>query len=147
MLSRWNSSAPLNALNGYLPLEHDAAHLFFQLVGRRYETGATLIISNRSVAEWGTVAPQAKQRTHQAVRRCLRSAPPPSGPSPAEPNVTFDRYHEPEGGAVLHDAKGRIASSKMLPKVLMLRLGWLWTAVLVRGGWQGGGSAWRRGQN
>jgi len=38
---------------GYLPLEPDAAHLFFQLVSRRYETGAMLITSNRSVAEWG----------------------------------------------------------------------------------------------
>jgi DNA replication protein DnaC len=35
--------------------EPDAAHLFFQLVSRRYETGAMLIISNRSVAEWGIV--------------------------------------------------------------------------------------------
>jgi DNA replication protein DnaC len=40
---------------GYLPLEPDAAHLFFQLVSRRYEMGAMLITSNRSVAEWGTV--------------------------------------------------------------------------------------------
>jgi len=40
---------------GYLPLEPDAAHLFFQLVSRRYETGAMLITSNRSVAEWGSV--------------------------------------------------------------------------------------------
>jgi DNA replication protein DnaC len=40
---------------GYLPLEPDAAHLFFQLVSRRHETGAMLITSNRSVAEWGTV--------------------------------------------------------------------------------------------
>lgn len=40
---------------GYLPLEPDAAHLFFQLVSRRYESGAMLITSNRSVAEWGTV--------------------------------------------------------------------------------------------
>jgi DNA replication protein DnaC len=40
---------------GYLPLEPDAAHLFFQLVSRRYETGAMLITSNRGVAEWGTV--------------------------------------------------------------------------------------------
>jgi DNA replication protein DnaC len=36
---------------GNLPLEPDAAHLFFQLVSRRYETGAMLITSNRSVAE------------------------------------------------------------------------------------------------
>jgi DNA replication protein DnaC len=40
---------------GYLPLEPDAAHLFFQLVSRRYETGAMLLTSNRGVAEWGTV--------------------------------------------------------------------------------------------
>jgi DNA replication protein DnaC len=40
---------------GYLPLEPDAAHLFFQLVSRRYETGAMLITSNRSLSEWGTV--------------------------------------------------------------------------------------------
>ena len=40
---------------GYLPLEPDAAHLFFQLVSRRYETGAILITSNRSIAEWGGV--------------------------------------------------------------------------------------------
>ena len=40
---------------GYLPPGPDAAHLFFQLVSRRYEAGAMLITSNRSVAEWGTV--------------------------------------------------------------------------------------------
>lgn len=40
---------------GYLRLEPDAAHLLFQLVSRRYETGTMLITSNRSVAEWGTV--------------------------------------------------------------------------------------------
>ena len=40
---------------GYLPFEANAAHLFFQLVSRRYERGSILITSNRSVAEWGTV--------------------------------------------------------------------------------------------
>jgi len=40
---------------GYLPFEANAAHLFFQLVSRRYERGATLMTSNRSVAEWGGV--------------------------------------------------------------------------------------------
>ena len=38
---------------GYLPLEPDAAHLFFQLVSRRYERGAMLVTSNRAVGEWG----------------------------------------------------------------------------------------------
>ena len=40
---------------GYLPLEPDAAPLFFQLVSRRYERGALLVTSNRAVGEWGTV--------------------------------------------------------------------------------------------
>lgn len=40
---------------GYLPFETRAAHLFFQLVSRRYERGSILITSNRSVGEWGSV--------------------------------------------------------------------------------------------
>jgi DNA replication protein DnaC len=40
---------------GYLPFEPNAAHLFFQLVSRRYERGSMLITSNRSVGEWGSV--------------------------------------------------------------------------------------------
>lgn len=40
---------------GYLPLEPEASHLFFQLVARRYERGSMLVTSNRAVGEWGTV--------------------------------------------------------------------------------------------
>ena len=40
---------------GYLPLEANAAHLFFQLVSRRYERGSMLVTSNRGVSEWGGV--------------------------------------------------------------------------------------------
>ena len=40
---------------GYLPFETSAAHLFFQLVSRRYERGSVLITSNRAVGEWGSV--------------------------------------------------------------------------------------------
>ncbi|MDR4127290.1 IS21-like element helper ATPase IstB [Yanghanlia caeni] len=40
---------------GYLPLEPAAAHLFFQLVARRYERSSILITSNRPVGEWGQV--------------------------------------------------------------------------------------------
>jgi DNA replication protein DnaC len=40
---------------GYLPLQPQAAHLFFQLVSRRYERGSLLVTSNRSVGEWGEV--------------------------------------------------------------------------------------------
>ncbi|MHC1950406.1 ATP-binding protein [Bradyrhizobium sp. UFLA06-06] len=37
---------------GYLPFEPNAAHLFLQLVSRRYERGAILLTSNRSIGEW-----------------------------------------------------------------------------------------------
>lgn len=40
---------------GYLPFEASAAHLFFQLVSRRYERGSLSIASNRHVGEWGEV--------------------------------------------------------------------------------------------
>src|SRR6202008_2043804 len=40
---------------GSLPFEPNAAHLFFQLVSRRYERGSMLVTSNRAVGEWGTV--------------------------------------------------------------------------------------------
>jgi hypothetical protein len=38
-----------------LPFEPKAAHLFFQLVSRRYERGAMLVTSNRAVGESGSV--------------------------------------------------------------------------------------------
>jgi DNA replication protein DnaC len=40
---------------GYLPFEKRSAHLFFQLVARRYEKGSLLITTNQMVAQWGAV--------------------------------------------------------------------------------------------
>jgi DNA replication protein DnaC len=40
---------------GYLPFDRKAAHLFFQLVSKRYEKGSLLITSNRPAGEWGEV--------------------------------------------------------------------------------------------
>jgi DNA replication protein DnaC len=40
---------------GYLLFEPNAAHLFFQLVSRRYGRGSMLITSNKAVGEWGNV--------------------------------------------------------------------------------------------
>jgi DNA replication protein DnaC len=53
----WYSKPKLLIIDelGYLPFEPKAAHLFFQLISRRYEKGSTLITSNRSVSEWGEV--------------------------------------------------------------------------------------------
>ena len=63
---------------GYLPFEPDAAHLFFQLVSRRYEKGAMLVTSNRAVGEWGT-----------GVRRCRRRHRDPRSP----PTPQSCRHH------------------------------------------------------
>lgn len=40
---------------GYLPFEKRAAHLFFQLVAKRYEKGSMLLTGNRPVSEWDQV--------------------------------------------------------------------------------------------
>jgi DNA replication protein DnaC len=40
---------------GYLPFEKRSAHLFFQLVARRYERGSILLTTNQAVTQWGTV--------------------------------------------------------------------------------------------
>jgi len=40
---------------GYLPLEKQTAHLFFQLVSRRYERGSMFITTNQTITQWGHV--------------------------------------------------------------------------------------------
>lgn len=40
---------------GYLPFERRAAHLFFQLINRRYEKGSLLLTTNQRVSDWGVV--------------------------------------------------------------------------------------------
>jgi DNA replication protein DnaC len=38
---------------GYIPFDHDAANLFFQLVASRYELGSILVTSNLPFGRWG----------------------------------------------------------------------------------------------
>jgi DNA replication protein DnaC len=40
---------------GYLPFEKQSAHLFFQLVTRRYERGSMMVTTNQMVTQWGHV--------------------------------------------------------------------------------------------
>jgi DNA replication protein DnaC len=40
---------------GYLPMDKEGSHLFFQLVCRRYERGSTIFTSNKTYSEWGEV--------------------------------------------------------------------------------------------
>src|SRR3954447_1544640 len=38
---------------GYIPFDHDAANLFFQLIASRYEQGSVLVTSNLPFGRWG----------------------------------------------------------------------------------------------
>jgi DNA replication protein DnaC len=40
---------------GYIPFDHDAANLFFQLVASRYEQGSVMVTSNLPFGRWGEV--------------------------------------------------------------------------------------------
>jgi DNA replication protein DnaC len=40
---------------GYLPLDRSDANLVFQVISKRYETGSTIITSNKSFSEWGQI--------------------------------------------------------------------------------------------
>ena len=40
---------------GYLPIDRQAATLFFQLISRRYERGPMILTSNQSFGSWGDV--------------------------------------------------------------------------------------------
>ncbi|MGP2464880.1 ATP-binding protein, partial [Lactiplantibacillus plantarum] len=37
---------------GYLPIDHDEANLFFQLINARYERHSTIITSNSDLSGW-----------------------------------------------------------------------------------------------
>jgi len=40
---------------GYLPFDEEAANLFFQLVGARYERGSLIVTSNKPFTAWGEI--------------------------------------------------------------------------------------------
>ncbi|WP_367178278.1 ATP-binding protein [uncultured Mobiluncus sp.] len=40
---------------GYLPIDADAANLFFQLISDRYEQGSLIITSNLPFSQWGEI--------------------------------------------------------------------------------------------
>jgi DNA replication protein DnaC len=40
---------------GYMPIDRHGAHLFFQLISRRYERGAIMLTSNQSFGQWAEV--------------------------------------------------------------------------------------------
>jgi DNA replication protein DnaC len=41
--------------SGYIPIDQHGAHLFFQLISRRYERGAIILTANQSFGQWGEV--------------------------------------------------------------------------------------------
>jgi DNA replication protein DnaC len=40
---------------GYIPIDRHGAHLFFQLISRRYERGTLILTSNRSFSQWNEI--------------------------------------------------------------------------------------------
>jgi DNA replication protein DnaC len=40
---------------GYIPIDQHGAHLFFQLISRRYERGSIVLTSNQRFGQWGEV--------------------------------------------------------------------------------------------
>jgi DNA replication protein DnaC len=40
---------------GYIPIDQHGAHLFFQLISRRYERGSIILTANQSFGQWGDV--------------------------------------------------------------------------------------------
>lgn len=40
---------------GYIPIDRHGAHLFFQLISRRYEKGSLILTSNRSFSQWNEI--------------------------------------------------------------------------------------------
>jgi DNA replication protein DnaC len=40
---------------GYFSFDEVSAHAFFQIVSRRYESGAMILTSNKSYIDWGNI--------------------------------------------------------------------------------------------
>ena len=58
---------------GYLPINHNGAVLFFQLMNRRYERASTIMTSNKGFEEWGEIfldEVMATARIDRIVHHC-----------------------------------------------------------------------------
>jgi DNA replication protein DnaC len=56
---------------GYLPFERRSAHLFFQLVARRYERASLLITTNQLVTQWGASLATTCSRPRSSIACCI----------------------------------------------------------------------------
>ena len=52
---------------GYLPIDRQAATLFFQLISRRYERGPMILTSNQSFGSWGVNGRPKERHSGQDV--------------------------------------------------------------------------------
>ena len=59
---------------GYLPLSRDQAHLFFQIIAKRYEHGSIILTSNLSFGEWDTTFAGNSALTAAMLDRLLHHA-------------------------------------------------------------------------
>ena len=59
---------------GYLPMQRDQAHLFFQVVAKRYESGSVILTSNLSFGEWSETFANNAALTAAMLDRLLHHA-------------------------------------------------------------------------
>jgi len=93
---------------GYIPFEHEAANLFFQLVSSRYERASLIVTSNKPFGRWGEVfgdevvaaamIDPATPRRHPDRRRRRHSRPARRLPAPRRhvpPHQRRPRHRSP----------------------------------------------------
>jgi DNA replication protein DnaC len=59
---------------GYLPLQRNQAHLFFQVIAKRYEQGSIILTSNLSFGEWDNTFAGNSALTAAMLDRLLHHA-------------------------------------------------------------------------
>jgi DNA replication protein DnaC len=92
---------------GYIPFEHEAANLFFQLVSSRYERASLIVTSNKEFGRWGEVfgddtvaAAMSDRLVHHADVIALK------GDSYRLKNHNLGRIPTPTDGPTMTTSKG-----------------------------------------
>ena len=94
---------------GYIPFDHDAANLFFQLIASRYEQGSVMVTSNLPFGRWGeTFSDDVVARSHDRPPRPPRRGPHPHRRLlPHSPTPRAARQAEPRRPGLTNHTRGQ----------------------------------------